>query len=371
MDGSGAAVAVAQVTKRYDGTTAVDGLSLSVEPGEFLALLGPSGCGKTTLLRLIAGFIAPDTGMIWIAGRPVASIPAYDRNLGMVFQSYGLFPHMTVVDNIAFGLKMRGVRRNEIAARVDRALELVRLPGFERRYPGQLSGGQQQRVALARAIVYEPDVLLLDEPLGALDKKLREEMQLELKTLQRTLGVTTIFVTHDQEEALTMADRIAVMNRGRIEQLGTPADVYERPASPFVSQFIGLTNVLLVRIERGASAPCLVTSHGLQFETRSLPAGPDAVEARIALRPEKIVLEPGASADHPDHVGIVSDVVYVGAQTHYYVALSGGDRLIVSRQNGPGGVDRREEGISVGSQVTLAWHPEDVVVLEESERITA
>jgi spermidine/putrescine ABC transporter ATP-binding subunit len=368
MAESGVAVAIERVTKHYDSVVAVNAVTLDVQPGEFLALLGPSGCGKTTLLRLIAGFLSPDAGTIAIGGRRVDGVPPYDRNLGMVFQSYGLFPHMTVADNIGFGLKMRGVPKRETAQRVARALDLVRLPGYGGRYPKQLSGGQQQRIALARAIVYEPDVLLLDEPLGALDKKLREQMQIELKALQRTLGVTTIFVTHDQEEALTMSDRIAVMNLGRIEQLGTPSDVYERPASTFVSDFIGLSNLLHCRVMRNGTAPLLETEHGLRVAPPpgvELPAG---ASVTIAIRPEKLVLEPGAVAGEDGRAanGVVSEAVYVGSATHYYVALTSGDRLVVSSQNASRAADADGAAFARGSRVKVAWEPRDVVVLGRS-----
>jgi spermidine/putrescine ABC transporter ATP-binding subunit len=368
MVASGVGVEIDQVTKRYDRVVAVDEVTLQVRPGEFLSLLGPSGCGKTSLLRLIAGFLSPDAGSIAIGGRRMDGVPPYDRNLGMVFQSYGLFPHMTVAENIGFGLKMRGLPRRAAGQRITQALELVRLPGFEERYPKQLSGGQQQRVALARAIVYEPDVLLLDEPLGALDKKLREQMQIELKALQRTLGVTTIFVTHDQEEALTLSDRIAVMDRGQIEQLGTPADVYERPASTFVSDFIGLSNLLACRVVANGTAPILETEQGLRLAPppgAPLPAVGSTVT--VAIRPEKLemVANGGDQAAGFGFAGVVTDTVYVGASTHYHVALPGGDRLVVARQN-----RSRDEGSAVaqidrGAQVWVAWEPRDVVVLGE------
>ena len=363
----GVAVAVDQVTKRYDRTLAVDGVTLHVRPGEILSLLGPSGCGKTTLLRLIAGFLSPDTGSIAIGGRRMEGVPSYERNLGMVFQSYGLFPHMTVADNIGFGLKMRGTAKSDAGRRVARALELVRLPGYEGRYPKQLSGGQQQRVALARAIVYEPDVLLLDEPLGALDKKLREQMQIELKALQRSLGVTTIFVTHDQEEALTLSDRVAVMDRGRIEQLGTPLEVYERPASTFVSDFIGLSNLLTCRVVADGSALFLETAHGLRI---SPPPGivlTVGSPVTVAIRPEKLDLFAGNQEPPPDRgaVGTVSDTVYVGAATHYYISLAGGDRVVVASQNRSRVVGSEPGALDPGARVMVAWEPRDVVVLCE------
>ena len=239
------------VTKTFGRVRAMDAVDLEVRKGEFLSLLGPSGSGKTTTLRVIAGLVEPTAGEVLIGGRVMTQVPVHRRNLAMVFQNYALFPHLSVFENVAFGLEMRRMSRTEVTRRVADALALVRLPGFEARYPQQLSGGQRQRVALARAIVVQPSVLLLDEPLGALDKKLRESMQVELKALQRTLGVTTIFVTHDQEEALTLSDRVAVMNDGRIEQLDTPVEVYERPRTRFVSDFIGVSNFLEGEVTHG------------------------------------------------------------------------------------------------------------------------
>jgi ABC-type Fe3+/spermidine/putrescine transport system ATPase subunit len=239
---SPASITLERVTKRFPGgVVAVDKIDLIVEPGEFFSLLGPSGCGKTTTLRMIAGFEAADEGRVVVGGRDLTHVPVHHRDMGMVFQSYALFPHRTVAENVAFGLRMRGVARPEMAARVASALAQVKLEGYEARRPAELSGGQQQRVALARAIVIRPPVLLCDEPLGALDRKLRQAMQVELKELQRALGVTLVFVTHDQEEALAMSDRIGVMNSGRLEQVGAPADIYDRPRTRFVAEFIGET----------------------------------------------------------------------------------------------------------------------------------
>jgi spermidine/putrescine ABC transporter ATP-binding subunit len=370
MTASGVGVNIEQVTKRYDRVVAVDHVTLYVQPGEFLSLLGPSGCGKTTLLRLVAGFLQPDGGSIAIGDRRMEGIPSYDRNLGMVFQSYGLFPHMTIAENIGFGLKMRGVPRRESAKRIEQALDLVRLSGYQDRYPRQLSGGQQQRIALARAIVYEPVVLLLDEPLGALDKKLREQMQIELKALQRTLGVTTIFVTHDQEEALTMSDRIAVMDRGRIEQLGTPAEVYERPASTFVSDFIGLSNLLSCRVVGNGLAPSLETEHGLRIEPPPGTELPVGTAVTVAIRPEKLTIIPyqGGDGNVGDAVeGVVMEAVYVGGATHYYVTLTHGDRLVVVSQNRSSVVGNGVPGIDSGAPVRIAWEPRDVIVLGQRE----
>jgi spermidine/putrescine ABC transporter ATP-binding subunit len=352
-------VIVQDVTKTYGTVRAVDSLSLTVSEGEFVSLLGPSGCGKTTLLRLIAGLIQPESGTIQIGGNPVTDIPPYDRNLAMVFQNYSLFPHMTVEQNVGFGLKMRGVPKEEARERIGRALELVRLPGFEARYPRQMSGGQQQRVALARSIVYEPDVLLLDEPFGALDRKLRAEMQIELKTLQRQLGITTIFVTHDQEEALTISHRIAVMLEGHIEQLDTPQGIYERPASPFVSDFIGITNLISGEVVARDGSPVLLTNRGLAIPLIPSDVAPGPVT--ISVRPERIdLLEPGA-AKGTGVTGRIREKVYLGAATHYYIEFESGDQLIAihqGRQNGGLGLD-------YGDPVALSWAPEDVVVLSD------
>src|SRR5258707_12039868 len=284
-----AAIKLEDVTKIFDGkVVAVDGVTLYIAAGEFFALLGPSGCGKTTSLRMIAGFEMPDSGRVHVGGQDITDLPVHRRDMGMVFQNYALFPHRTVAENVAFGLRMRGIEKDTIARKVKRALAMVELSGMEDRRPGQLSGGQQQRVALARAIVIEPRVLLCDEPLGALDKKLRQQMQFELKQLQRKLGLTMVFVTHDQEEALAMSDRIAVMNAGKVEQIGTPSDVYDRPSTRFVADFIGDTNLFRGEVIRDDGKYVLQVDRALSIDLAEDPGTTGPLS--IALRPEKIVL---------------------------------------------------------------------------------
>jgi putative spermidine/putrescine transport system ATP-binding protein len=313
-DTSDAAVRFVGVRKAFGEVVAVDGVDLDVQSGEFFSMLGPSGSGKTTMLRMVAGFEMPSAGAILLDGQDVTHRPPFDRDVNTVFQDYALFPHMTVEQNVAYGLMVRRVAKGERATRVGEALEAVRLGGFGRRKPAQLSGGQRQRVALARALVNRPSVLLLDEPLGALDLKLREQMQVELKALQRDVGITFLFVTHDQSEALTMSDRIAVFNRGRIEQIGTPAEVYEQPATPFVAGFVGTSNLL-----SGTTAEALLGRAGT-----------------FTVRPEKIRLtEPGAAILDGDVVadGTVRNVQYLGSDTRYVVTLDLGAELVVTQQN--------------------------------------
>jgi putative spermidine/putrescine transport system ATP-binding protein len=302
------------VKKTFGDVVAVAGVDLEVQEGEFFSLLGPSGCGKTTCLRMIAGFEQPTAGRILLHGKDVSGLPAYERDVNTVFQDYALFPHMSVYDNVAYGLRVKGIGRSERGTRVAEALRMMRLERFGRRKPGELSGGQRQRVALARAIVNQPRVLLLDEPLGALDLKLRQAMQIELKTIQERLSMTFIYVTHDQEEALTMSDRLAVMNQGRVEQVGSPAEVYERPATGFVAGFVGASNVL------SEDASGAITGQ----------------RRAITVRPEKIRLGAPEERQLPDEVsalGRVHDVVYVGAFTRYVVELEVGGQLVVLQQN--------------------------------------
>jgi len=336
--GEAAAVRLDGVRKAYGDVVAVDGVDLEIRAGEFFTMLGPSGSGKTTTLRLIAGFERPDEGRIELGGADVSDRPPYARDVNTVFQDYALFPHMTVAQNVEYGLKVKRVPKAERSGRVEEALRIVQLAGFGSRKPAQLSGGQQQRVALARAIVNRPSVLLLDEPLGALDLKLRQGMQIELKRIQQEVGITFVYVTHDQEEALTMSDRIAVFNHGRIEQIGGAVDVYERPSTEFVAGFVGVSNLL----ERDGR--------------------------RFTVRPEKIrILAETETTQAGEDVerGVIREVVYIGSVTRYIVDLAAGGTLTVVRQNLEGfGGDAAENR---GLQVQLAWRPEHTYVIERGE----
>ena len=340
------AVTLERLAKRYGDVVAVGGIDLEIGDGEFFSMLGPSGSGKTTTLRMIAGFEIPSEGRILLHGQDVSGVPAFDRDVNTVFQDYALFPHMSVGDNVAYGLVVRRVGRRERGERVQEALRMVRLTGYEDRRPGQLSGGQRQRVALARALVNRPRVLLLDEPLGALDLKLREEMQIELKAIQSQVGITFIYVTHDQEEALTMSNRLAVFNMGRIEQVGTPADVYEHPATTFVSGFVGTSNLLT-----GEAARSVIGVDGI-----------------FTVRPEKIRLaDPGDApmADEQSVPGTVREVAYVGPDTRYIVALEAGGELVVTQQNLQ--TSSMEALAAQGRAVRLIWKRHHVLSLAASQ----
>jgi ABC-type Fe3+/spermidine/putrescine transport system ATPase subunit len=316
-----AAVQLHDVTLAYGSFVAVRNVSLSIAKGEFVTLLGPSGCGKTTILRSIAGLVQPTGGEIIVAGRRIDNVPIHKRNIGLVFQNYALFPHKSVFDNIAFGLKYRSVEKSLIAQKVTRALEMVRLPGVEKKLPSEMSGGQQQRIALARAIVIEPDVLLLDEPLSALDANLREEMRTELKIIQREVGITTIFVTHDQEEALAMSDRIVVMNKGEIEQLGTPEEVYRRPESRFVASFLGQSNLLPGRI---ASINDGYATIRLEGGPELLAIAPSAAregsQVTVVVRAQKVIV--GASGEGA-MAGKIASASYLGGTAAYFIDVHG------------------------------------------------
>ena len=338
---------------------AVDHIDLEVMEGEFFSLLGPSGCGKTTTLRMIGGFEQPTSGLIELAGQDVTWLPPHKRNVNTVFQSYALFPHLSIFDNVAFGLRRRNVAQDEIKQRVGEMLELVELPGYERRKPAQLSGGQAQRVALARALVNKPAVLLLDEPLGALDLKLRKQMQVELKRIQQDVGITFIYVTHDQEEAMTMSDRIAVMNNGKYEQLADPETLYERPATEFVAGFLGISNLLGATIGAAdGDYHSAVLTHGATIRIPTALRG-DARTMRIGVRPEKIRLY-AEGTDVPANLnrleGEVIDASYLGASTSYIVLPKGGERLTVFEQN----LARTSHGSlhRPGQQVQITWSPD-------------
>ncbi len=348
-----ATVQLTDLTKTYGQAAAVDRLSLHIEPGELVALLGPSGCGKTTSLRMIAGLVQPSGGEIFVNGRSITRLPVHKRNIGMLFQSYALFPHLTVAQNVAFGLEMRGIKRGAATQRVKEALDLVQLGRHEDRMPSQLSGGQQQRVALARALVIEPAMLLLDEPLGALDKSLRESMQVELRLLQRRLGITTVMVTHDQDEALTLSDRIVVMRHGRLEQVGSPIDVYQQPTSRFVAGFLGLSNFFrgtVVRREGGEIQVQCPDGTTLILRANT----PLGAHVTIALRPEAVRVKAADGAvERPNHViATLEQAVYRGFMVHYYMRLPGGEPLIAFQQNTGNAVGA---SFAAGQAVLAEW----------------
>ncbi|HEX6710848.1 MAG TPA: ABC transporter ATP-binding protein, partial [Rubrobacter sp.] len=351
------AVELSGVTKRFGEFVAVDDLSLDVYEGEFFSLLGPSGCGKTTTLRMIAGFEEPTEGGISVDGDPVRGVPPYRRPVNTVFQSYAIFPHLNVFDNVAFGLRRSGVKGEELHKRVTDACEMVQLSGFEKRKPNALSGGQQQRVALARALVNRPKVLLLDEPLGALDLKLRKEMQLYLKDLQHEVGITFIYVTHDQEEALTMSDRIAVMNEGKVQQVADPPTLYELPRNRFVADFIGQTNVFSGTVESVSDGRAtLSTPSGEKVEATAGEVAVDiGTEAHAAVRPEKVRF--GSEGDNVSTARI-RQIIYLGVSTQYIAELPGGEKLVLYQQN-----TREEDNPEVGQEVPVAWDARNCLIL--------
>jgi spermidine/putrescine transport system ATP-binding protein/putrescine transport system ATP-binding protein len=363
MTSNDAFISIQNVNKFFGKFQAIKDVSMDIGKGEFFSLLGASGCGKTTLLRMLAGFESTSTGEIFIDGQPTADVPPHQRPVNMVFQSYAIFPHLNVADNIAYGLRRQKLPRAERDAMVDEMLELIKLPGYGSRKANELSGGQRQRIALARALILKPKVLLLDEPLGALDKQLREQMQLELRALQRQIGITFVFVTHDQEEALTLSDRIAVMSGGRVLQVDTPAGLYEAPKTREVASFIGNMNFFRGTVRRNGAAMGAVETEGLG----SIPVPldqltkPDGAPVQVALRPEKFSL----SADKPDAphwvAGKLTTSAYLGERSHYYITIDGKDEPVaVSTQNLSRGADQA----AMGTPVWLSWSPDSVVILD-------
>jgi putative spermidine/putrescine transport system ATP-binding protein/spermidine/putrescine transport system ATP-binding protein len=352
-------VKINSVAKSYGQVSVLSDITTQFPEGSFTSLLGPSGSGKTTLLRIVAGFVTPDSGTVSIGSRDVTNVPVWARNIGMVFQSYALFPHMTVRENVAFGLARRGIRGAEARSQIDRALEMVRLPGFGDRKPKQLSGGQQQRVALARALVIQPSVLLLDEPLSALDRRLRQEMQVELKRIQRETGLTTVFVTHDQEEALALSDQVAILDRGQIVQMGVPMDIYEKPTTRFAAEFLGDTNFLTGTV----SARIVTLSDGTAIRLADVEVAPtDGQSVTLAVRPEKIRIVEGvtdAESGLNRLLARVTAVIYAGAALTYVLTASDGTPIKIFAQNTTGMI------IPEGAQVTLTWEPKHTILLQD------
>ena len=351
-----------KVTKRFGDFVAINNVDLQVEKGEFLTLLGPSGCGKSTSLRMIAGFLNPTEGEVLISGEVMGSRPPYKRDSSMVFQDYALFPHMTVFDNVGFGLKERGEPKASMNEIIERMLDIVGLTEFGGRKPRQLSGGEQQRVALARSLVLEPTVLLLDEPLGALDLKMRQHMQVELKNLQHRVGITFIYVTHDQEEALVMSDRIAVMNEGRIEQIGPSHEVYELPRTKFVAEFIGETNLMSGIVDSVEGETASITVGGLRVSGRRRDAIVTGDRVYISIRPEKIVSGAQSEGCEMTCDGEVMDVVYKGSVVRYEVRLGNGSRLLYDEQT-----KYHPEPHEIGTRLSLGWSADSAVVIKEGE----
>jgi spermidine/putrescine transport system ATP-binding protein len=355
-------VVLTNVTKRFGSFTAVDDLSLTVPQGSFFALLGASGCGKTTTLRMVAGLEEPTNGEILLGGRDITRLPPYRRPVNTVFQSYALFPHLSVGDNVAFGLRRRGVKN--VASQVEQMLALVQLAGLERRRPAQLSGGQQQRVALARALINHPQVLLLDEPLGALDLKLRRQMQVELKRIQTEVGITFLHVTHDQEEAMWMADTVAVMNAGRIEQLGAPTDIYEFPASPFVANFLGQSNLFAATVSGRTGDELALVAHGARFAAPTGRARSTDGDVWLGVRPEKVRLasaDEGAPEGHNHVRGVLTDTCYAGVSTEYLLKTPWGQEMSVFSANASAG-----EPLPPGTEVVAYWYPPHSFVLDRA-----
>jgi spermidine/putrescine ABC transporter ATP-binding subunit len=355
----GASVELSGIEKHYDSVGAVRGVSINIRSGEFLTLLGPSGSGKTTTLMMIAGFEAPNAGDVAIDGRSVLALPPHRRNIGMVFQNYALFPHLTVADNIGFPLKQRGVDRATRSQLVAQSLERVHLPGYEQRYPRQLSGGQQQRVALARAIVFRPRLLLMDEPLGALDKQLRENLQLEMRRLHADLGITFIYVTHDQEEALTMSDRVAVMNEGVVEQIGTPEDLYDRPCNPFVAAFIGESNFLPAVVRGRERDMIILDCAGTTLRAKAVHTLTAGQTATVVIRPERLRFADGAVSLVENRIAItVSEMVFAGDCCRYLCHTDSGVTLVLKQPSGS--MARRRHP---GERADILWPAGDTVLV--------
>ncbi len=366
----GVAISLQNVTKRFGDVTAVDGVSIDIRDGEFLTLLGPSGCGKTTTMRMIGGFEEPDAGRILLRGEEIVGVPPNKRDVNMVFQHYALFPHMNVEGNVEYGMKLKKVSKDERRKRVGEMLEIVGLAGYQTRKPSQLSGGQQQRVALARALVNRPTALLLDEPLGALDVKLRKHMQLELKRIQIELGTTFVYVTHDQDEALSMSDRIAVMNAGVIEQVGEPRTIYQRPETPFVADFVGVLNAIEVRVDELTDGVAVMRpGEDERIEVRVEPGVGAGGRLSVAVRPERVRIAP--PGETPGHTGsrlggTIEQVVYLGTLTQYHVGTSLGSRLIVHELSG-----ERTNELRENDRVTLTWERDDASVLHHADETLA
>ncbi|MEE9496696.1 MAG: ABC transporter ATP-binding protein [Desulfobacterales bacterium] len=360
MDEEKKGVCLQSLTKKFGKVVAVDEISLHVDEGEFLTLLGPSGSGKTTTLMMIAGFELPTAGKIFIRGKDVMMVPPHERNIGMVFQNYALFPHMTVSNNVAFPLKMRKLSKKEITQRVGRVLEIVKLPGFENRLPRQLSGGQQQRVALARALIYDPPLLLMDEPLGALDKKLREHMQIEIRNLQRELIITSLYVTHDQQEALTMSDRVAVFDQGKIQQVGTPDELYEKPSNPFVADFIGESNFIAGHIVGLEDDSAIMTSEDREVEIPCPRTSGLVMEQKVQLviRPEKIRFVEPSFNPLVRVDGVVEELIYSGEVRRYTIRISHEQTIDLKQQ-----IMHGVKAFRKGDRVSVGWSLEDSKIL--------